>query len=209
MAGGALTSGPEDQFCVGGDLAFRFARLLGMLWFDVIYKRDRDFQDVARALHKRWPRLHTGSQLEWQTERLDTVLTVLRLPRNFCDCAHPVDALVEIFDLKSPTFERSCKRFLDVFGPPTMLQSHFEVARSHNIEMLRDWISVQTDKGVLILDDPDHAARMLLSMMFGTGWLPSAAEDKSSSTDNMRNYLLHCIELFVRGCSRRSVARLS
>gem|GEM_PF-408891 len=60
---------------------------------------------------------------------------------------------------------------------------------------LADWLSAQVEKGLLHLDDPLSAARLLMDMMFGGMYPP----DGWSSPEKKREHLGLCIKVFLRG----------
>jgi hypothetical protein len=71
---------------------------------------------------------------------------------------------------------------------------------------LADWLSFQGAKQVLQIDDPDEAATMLISMMFGGMASRVTAGEGLPDRAQLITYLKGCIQLFVRGCRRQERA---
>jgi AcrR family transcriptional regulator len=73
-----------------------------------------------------------------------------------------------------------------------------------SIKALADWLRTQQGRGLIVLDDPDEAAGMLLGMladeprraaMYGNVPLPTRPQ--------MEARVRRCVELFLRGCTAK------
>ena len=126
--------------------------------------------------------------------------TLLALPRPIDEQASIEETIARIFkiaqgddiEVDRATFVRTIIR--DSCLAPELAQASRDAILLARHD-LADWLGAQVEKGLLYLDDPLSAARLLMDMIFGAMHPP----DGWSSPERKREHLDLCIKVFLRG----------
>lgn len=129
-----------------------------------------------------------------------TEQTLLALPRPMDEQASIEETIARIFkiaqgddiEVDRATFVRTIIR--DSCLAPELAQASRDAILLARHD-LADWLGAQVEKGLLYLDDPLSAARLLMDMIFGAMHPP----DGWSSPERKREHLDLCIKVFLRG----------
>ncbi|MFA1624284.1 TetR/AcrR family transcriptional regulator C-terminal domain-containing protein [Rhizobium mongolense] len=207
----AIAKSSVAEFHLGGDQTFRLLRGSKDLTFEVVYSDISRFASITRSLNSRARKYITGFALQWSTSRVAPPRGLLQLPRPLDETRVPEDVLMVIFHLDQADpveAERkimACISALYPTGPRLQREAH-DYNGQRAIAQLADWLSFQDAKRVLDIEDPDHAATMLISMMFGGMASCMTAGGGLPDRSSLIGYLKGCIHLFVRGCRCKEAA---
>ncbi|TCU27642.1 hypothetical protein EV130_10345 [Rhizobium azibense] len=207
----AISKSSVAEFHLGGDQTFRLLRGAKDLTFEVVYSDISRFASITRSLNSRARNYITGFALQWSTSRVAPPRRLLQLPRPLDETRVPEDVLMVIFHLDQADpaeVERKIKGCISALYPPgSKLQREAQDCNGQRaIAQLADWLSFQDAKRVLDIEDPDHAAMMLISMMFGGMASRLTAGGGLPDRSSLIGYLKGCIHLFVRGCRCKEAA---
>ncbi|APO74009.1 TetR family transcription regulator protein [Rhizobium etli 8C-3] len=207
----AIAKSSVAEFHLGGDQTFRLLRGAKDLTFEVVYSDISRFASITRSLNSRARNYITGFALQWSTSRVAPPRRLLQLPRPLDETRVPEDVLMVIFHLDQADpaeVERKIKGCISALYPPgSKLQREAQDCNGQRaIAQLADWLSFQDAKRVLDIEDPDHAAMMLISMMFGGMASRLTAGGGLPDRSSLIGYLKGCIHLFVRGCRCKEAA---
>jgi len=195
-----------SEFHLGGGQTFRLHRGLNDINFEITYTDISRFAAVTRSLNSRTKKYAKGG-LQWTTSRVAAPKQLLALPRPLDEPRAPEDVLMSIFHLDlsdSTEAERritTCIAALYPSGPRLGGGQQGNDAQT-TMSNLADWLSFQDVRQILQIDDADHAATMLISMMFGGFASRMSAGEGLPDRAALIGYLRSCIQLFVRGCRR-------
>lgn len=203
----AVSKTSAAEFQLGGGQTFRLHRGINELSFEITYSDISRFAAITRSLNTRAKKYARGG-LQWSTSRVASPKQLLALPRPLDEPRAPEDVLMSIFhlDLSDATeTERRITTCIAALYPSGMrlgTQQQGNDAQS-TMAHLADWLSFQDARQILQIDDADHAATMLVSMMFGGFASRLAAGEGLPDRAALISYLKSCIQLFVRGCRRQ------
>ena len=206
----ALSRSGKAEFHLGGDQTFCIQRSTADLVFEVVYSDISRFASITRTLSTRARKHAPGFALSWNTSRVTSSRDLLELPRPLDEVRPPEDVLMSIFylDQEPAEAERKITACIDALYPCTPRRpGEQQVNENHRtIAQLADWLAFQDARQTLEIVDPDHAATMLISMMFGGLASRVAALEGLPARPELIGYLKSCVQLFVRGCRREEHA---
>jgi hypothetical protein len=195
-----------SEFHLGGGQTFRLQRGVNDLNFEITYSEISRFAAITRSLNSRTKK-YAKDGLQWSTSRVASPKQLLALPRPLDEPRSPEDVLMSIFHLDlndSAETERRITTCIAALYPsgPRLGGGRQGNDAQMTMSNLADWLSFQDVRQVLQVDDADHAATMLVSMMFGGFASRMSAGEGLPDRASLTGYLKSCIQLFVRGCRR-------
>ncbi|PKA40331.1 TetR/AcrR family transcriptional regulator C-terminal domain-containing protein [Rhizobium sullae] len=205
----AIAKSSAAEFHLGGDQTFRLLRGSKDITFEIVYSDISRFASITRSLNSRAKKYIKGFALQWNTSRIPPPRELLQLPRPLDETRAPDDVLMMIFHLDQADQVEAERKIMACIGAlypsgPRLQGDDYNGQKA--IAQLADWLSFQDAKHVLDIEDPDHAATMLISMMFGGIASRMTAGGGLPDRSSLIGYLKDCIHLFVRGCRYKEAA---